>query len=419
MPQTQANVLALQKETYRAIVPKLFEDVDAFYARVKSKNVEKAGPRTLRLPKKIRPGGQFRFFSTDGGDMGRGSAAQYDVCTLTPLSVLEAIEINKSVEYNTANNEIAVENAVKDALADAMDEFKAQHDKLLQTAGDGVLGTIASGSATTTWVMAAPFGPRLLRIGSKVNAYNAALTTQRTGGTTSPTILSIDYVAGTVTVDGNPTGLIDTDVIVSEGLTGSTPVGIFGLPYHHNSASTGTYMGLSRVTYPELRTPSIAVSAALTLAPLRQIQMNIEQLRGPEVWDTGQWEWYGHQAQQQAYEELGIQVTEWDKASGNDAYDGLFDRKKLRIGGFRMMTSGNANPTRLDLIDWKNWGSGETVPVGLYDVEDMTTFPIYGVSGGLAAATIFYLIHIVQYFVDDPQRAGYLSSLSKPSGYPY
>ena len=71
----------------------------------------------------------------------------------------------------------------------------------------------------------------------------------------------------------------------------------------------------------------------------------------------------------------------------------------------------------MDLIDWKNWGRGETLPIGLYTVEDDSVFQIYGASGGLAAAEITYIAQIAQYFVDDPSRAGYVSSLTVPTGY--
>ena len=90
---------------------------------------------------------------------------------------------------------------------------------------------------------------------------------------------------------------------------------------------------------------------------------------------------------------------------------------KLSIDGMSVLVSTNADPTRIDLIDWNNWGRGETLPLGLYTVEDDSVFQVYGASGGLAAAELTYIAQISQVFVDDPSRGGYISSLTTDSAF--
>ena len=50
--------------------------------------------------------------------------------------------------------------------------------------------------------------------------------------------------------------------------------GLYGVPYHHSNASTGTWLGFSRSTTPEIRANRVnAGGQALTL-PLPRLAMN-------------------------------------------------------------------------------------------------------------------------------------------------
>ncbi len=415
MSLTQANVAALFKETYRDAVPEMFAMWDSFAARIKARaDVEKFGPRSLRIPLQMTPAGQFRIFSPDGGDMGLGQGGTYDAASITPLAVLEAVQWNKSAEWYTANDTIAVKNATSKLMADAMTEFVNNMDAQLMTAGDGVVATMSSGTGTLIYVLATPFGSSLIRPGNKYTMYDSTLATQRTG---LFTCLSNNLATNTITIDVEPTGAQNTDVILVEGYTGANPTGFYGLAYAANDAATGSFYGLSHATYPNLRTPSVTASSALTPAQIRLARNKVIQARGDAVYKTGSWEWFMHPAQMAAYEDLGISMSIFEKGGADDTFDKMFAIDQLKMDGVRCLTSYHANNTRIDLIDWKNWGKGETLPVGLYDVDDETLFPIYGASGGLAAACIAYVANICQFFVDDQQRGVYIKSLTVPTGY--
>src|SRR5260370_16163073 len=75
----------------------------------------------------------------------------------------------------------------------------------------------------------------------------------------------------TITVDVLPGGRVATDVIVPDGLSGAQPVSLFGIKYHQNNATTGTWLNLNRATYPvQLATPRVnAGNAALTPSNVR------------------------------------------------------------------------------------------------------------------------------------------------------
>jgi len=156
-----------------------------------------------------------------------------------------------------------VENAAKREVANGMKQFRAFLDKLMQTGGNGVLGSVSS-FASTTWTMATPPGAALVYVGQTIQVYDSTLTTNR--GTAN--VVAADPISATqtITVDVNPAGLTNGDVIVHDGLSGAQPVSLFGIKYHQNNATTGTWLNLNRATYPvQLATPRVnAGNAALT-----------------------------------------------------------------------------------------------------------------------------------------------------------
>ena len=90
----------------------------------------------------------------------------------------------------------------------------------MQTAGNGVLGTISSVSGTTL-TMNTPPGAALVYVGQTIQVYDTTLTTNRG----SCNVVSADPISPTqtITVDSLPAGTIATDVIVHDGLSGAQP----------------------------------------------------------------------------------------------------------------------------------------------------------------------------------------------------
>src|SRR6266705_1883350 len=234
--QANANVVALQLEKVRDKVPLLYERDDILLTMIQHRgDVEKVSSRNMRLPLQVNPGGKA------------GSYNAYDVAQVSPIFFRFAIEITKLVEYATTGRERAIENAAKREVANGMKQFRAFLDKLMQTAGNGVLGTVSS-VAGTTWTMATPPGAALVYVGQTIQVYDSTLTTNR--GTANVTAADPISPTQTITVDVNPAGLTNGDVLVHDGLSGAQPVSLFGIKYHQNNAITGTWLNLNRATYP-------------------------------------------------------------------------------------------------------------------------------------------------------------------------
>jgi hypothetical protein len=419
--QANANVVALQLEKVRDKVPLLYERDDILLTMIQQRgDVEKVSSRNMRLPLQVNPGGKAGSYNADGGDLGRGSGTAYDVAQVSPIFFRFAIEITKLVEYATTGRERAIENAAKREVANGMKQFRAFLDKLMQTAGNGVLGTINS-IASTTFTMAVPSGAALVYPGQTIQIYDTTLTTNRNvaAGVTT-TVLSADPITTQqITVDNVPTGTVATDVIVHDGLTGAQPVSLFGIKYHQNNATTGTWLNLNRATYPiQLQTPRVnAGNAALTPSNVRLAINKVRKSLG--INHVGKLIAYMAVEQEHAWENLGITVSQIIKEGGgggaNDL-DLLFSGRKT-MSGVPIKSSVNADQTRVDFLDLSHWGRAVLKDIDFYEVNGNTVFPIYGASGGLAASYIFYFDTAFQVWDDSPRTGAFIDTLARPSGY--
>jgi hypothetical protein len=419
--QANANVIALQLEKVRDKVPLLYERDDILLTMIQQRgDVEKVSSRNMRLPLQLTPGGKAGSYNADGGDLGRGSGTLYDVAQVSPIFFRFAIEITKLVEYATTGRERAVENAAKREVANGMKQFRAFLDKLMQTAGNGVLGTINSVSGST-FTMAVPSGAALVYPGQTIQIYDTTLTTNRNvaAGVTTSVVSADPITTQTITVDNVPTGTVATDVIVHDGLTGAQPVSLFGIKYHQNNATTGTWLNLNRATYPvQLATPRVnAGNAALTPSNVRLAINKVRKSLG--INHIAKLIAYMAVEQEHAWENLGITVSQIIKeggaSDGNDL-DLLFSGRKT-MSGIPIKSSINADQTRVDFLDLSHWGRAVLKDIDFYEVNGNTVFPIYGASGGLAASYIFYFDTAFQVWDDSPRTGAFIDTLARPSGY--
>jgi len=417
MPAMQnAQTIALQLEKVRDKVPLLYERDDVLLTMIQQRgDVEKVSSRNMRLPLQVNPGGKAGSYNADGGDLGRGSGTSYDVAQVSPIFFRFAVEISKLVEYASNAREKAVENATKREIANGMKQFRSFLDKVVQTGGNGVLGSIAS-VASNTLTMDVPSGAALVYVGQTIQVYDATLTTNRG----ACTVTAADPIAAqTITVDAAPGGTIATDVIVHDGLTGASPVSLFGVKYHQNAATTGTWLNLNRATYPQqLATPRVnAGNSALVPGYVRLAINKVRKSLG--IGQLGKLVAYTSVEQEHAWENLGItisQVVKENASGGANDLDLLFSGRKT-MSGVPIKSSINADQTRVDFLDLSHWGRAVMKDIDFFEIGGQTVFPIYGASGGISAAFIFYFDTGFQVWNDSPRSGAFIDALARPSGY--
>lgn len=416
MAVVESQVAALELER---VIPKIrvaFERDDKFYANIKKRDVEKISNRQMRVPLELRPGGSFQYFNADGGDLGRGGGPTFDKAVLNAVFVSENIEYTKLTQWSTDDDRKAITNGVRRLTATALIELRRQLDAQMMQAGDGVIGVISavstSGGVDTYTLGTDGFGARLMRFGQTIQVYDTTLATLRGSGV----ITKWDVENKQVDVTPAIAGAVATDKIVTNGISAPTSLpALFGVPYHHSNASTGTWLGFSRSATPEIRSNRVnAASAALSL-PFPRLAMNkignrvgIDNNFKPVAWL--------HPAQVQAYEEIGqlvIMIQKTAKEEGLNMYFG----ENMQLAGAGVKPSFNWDKTRIDFIVDDLWGRGEILPIGFYTTDGRKIFEIRGPSGGVATAEIFYMVCGMQTFVSNPAGTAYIDVLAVPTGY--
>jgi hypothetical protein len=191
---------------------------------------------------------------------------------------------------------------------------------------------------------------------------------------------------------------------------------MFGVEYHHNSSSSGSWLGFDRSTNPEIRANRVSGnSSGLTLpAPRLAINKIGDRLGITHKSKLTAW---CHPCQQDAYEQLGTEVIRIDKSSKEEGLD-LYFNDNMRIAGAPLKPSYSWNKTRIDFVDLDIWGRAEYKAPGFFkDRNGNRFFQIRGVSGGAATSTVAYLIASFNLFINCPPGVAYIDELAYPSGY--
>lgn len=416
MAVAETQVAALELERVIPKIRTLFERDDKFYANIKKRDVEKISNRLMKVPLELRPGGSFQYFNPDGGDLGRGGGPTFDKATLQSVFVSENIEYTKLTQWSTDDDRKSIVNGVRRLTATALDELRRQLDAQMMQPGNGVIGTVTSdtpaGGSNVISLATDGFGARLMRFGQTVQVFDATLATNRG----SAVITQWDVENKTISLTPQIAGVTGTDLIVTNGISAPTALpALYGVPYHHSNASTGTWLGFPRSTTPEIRANRVnAGSSALSL-PLPRLALNkvgnrvgLDNTFNPNAWM--------HPAQKQAYEEIGQLVIMINKTAKDEALDMYFG-DKMQMAGANVKTSFNWDKTRIDFVVDEVWGRGEILPLGFYKTDGRNIFEIRGASGGVATADIFYMVCGMQTFVSNPAACAYIDALAVPSGY--
>lgn len=398
-----------------------FERDDTFYSRIDKggKEVEVSN-RDARFPIELRPGGKFGHYDPEGGDLGLGETPTMDKAVIGCVHLKFAVQINLKPAMGTDTRRKAVLDAVKHSTAKAMPEFRAYMDRMCMTSGNGVLGTISNvvnggGNDTYTFNTTGDgFGNRLLRFGQNIKVYDTTLATDRTAAG-ERAITSIDYEAKTIVVP-QVVGAVATDKVLVSGVSGASPVSFLGVPYHHTNASTGTWLGFTRSSTPEVRANRVNANSTSFALPFARLAVNKIRLRVGINTPLNLKAWL-NPAQTQSVEELAQLIQTIERTGGSDAKAGLYFKKPFDLAGAMTEESGNWDKTRIDFIDEKLWVRPEVKKPGILEIGGRRIFELRGSTGGVAASQIFYLTVGTNLGHRNPAMGAYIDALTVPSGY--
>ena len=385
----QANVSQLtpaMKERLTKAMGPLYDIQDALCAWIPQGDAVPVSDRAMRVDLKVGPGGVTGGVDLDGGSFSAGTGNLHKVATLQTVGLQHARQITAKAIYATDSEEKAVVNGWKDELRDAMIEYKHLLDQFIQGDETGVLATLVSNVSGSTYLCHdittpsnTPYGTALLRAGNKYDIYDAAtLATKRTGSPYAITQdggLSLPGVCK-VTFDSAITGYVANDKVVILNMVNAA---LFGLGYHVNDATSGTWQALSRALPYVQATSYDASNQPLDLNFIR-VCLNLIRRRKGES-QTKKLTPYTAPEQEHAYEQLGIAISEIHKGAGNEEIDLLFG--DARMAGRKLMINTHADPTRIQFLEKSQFGWASMKKVGFFEADKQTVFAIIDTSTGV------------------------------------
>jgi hypothetical protein len=413
-----ASVIATEMEKVTKKVPVLYDMDDLFYTEIEKRPVEVISERDMRIPMNLRPGGYFGYYDPDGGDLGIGSGPDWQKGVINTNHFKIGIQWTKKAEWGTDSSSKAVINTFRELMAKAMPEFRKQSDNQCHTAGNGILGVVSTqgpgpGGTTELKLNTDGYEIRLLRFGQRINFYNAAQTVQKTVNPSK--IVYYDVNSAIIRVSPAVAGLVAGDVITPEGLSGPTPTGLFGIPYHISNSSVGLWLGYDRATTPEIRANGVDAGGAALALPFPRLAIN---LIGDRVGINERTKLQArmHPCQVQAYEDLGQLVSIIQKQASDEALN-LYFSDNIRMAGAPVKQDYSHDKKRIDIMKMETWGRAELHPAGFYEVDGRRMFEMRGPSGGVATSQIFYIVASWNLYTDNPAAQSYIYNLAVPTGY--
>lgn len=424
MATVEANATPLERELiiYEKGIPELLEVDTPLLTMIEKQEADPVSNRPARVPILTQIGGTFQQVSMDGVSMGLTSGPVWNVATVTPYYFTGGYSWTLLARYATTGAERGVKTVTGEVMRLAMEQQRAVQDILMNTSGNGVIGTITSVSTNTFTMTTDGFKEQMVYIGMPVQTYNAALTTNRG----SCTVLSFDRVAHTITVDAAPGGTIATDFLVINGLAGTLTIqsSLFGIQYHQSDATSGLWMNVNRNTVSNVVTPSVnAASGPLTTSFIRAALNRIRMNLGDNFFRTEGTKLiaYAHPAQADAYEAIALtQAAIWKDPTGNQNVDLMFNNQNgLSMSNVPVKQSIHQDRTRIDFMCLNYWLRivGTDTGFAKFGEDQRIIWPAYQSGGlGLVSTEFFYIKAGLQLVNRNPLSGSYIKALSLPAG---
>ena len=415
-----ASITTTQLEEVEAALPVLFDRDDKFYSMIEKKNVKKVSNKNMRIPLEISPGGYFGHYDPDGGDLGRGAGSSFTEATISTVHFRHALEWTHKSDISTDTGRKAIVSAFKKIVANAMPDFRRHVNAMCMTDGTGVLGTITSvstGSSVDTYTLTTDgFGAKLLRKGQKVGVYASGLGSKRVpaAGAGDVEITYVDIPNKIIKV-AEVTAAAAGDLITVGGLTATPPVSLLGLPYHHSVSTAGSWLGMTRASYPEIMSNAVNAAGEFNLSHARLARNKIGDRLGSD--SIPKLVAMMHPAQKQAYEEVGQLVSVIQKSAKAESLD-LYFGDSMQLAGSPVKEDYSWDKTRIDFVNLSTWGRAEMEAVRFYtDANGNRFFAARSSDGGVAAANMFYIVTSFNLFNTNPAASAFIYGLSVPTGY--
>lgn len=423
LPGAASTTQELQLEALNEVIKLLIEKEAKLDSRISERgSITPVSLRSFRVRFQTAFPGNVSMFNLDGGVLPAGNFSQWVQGTVTPLAYVIPVEYSRLVDIvGEGGPKVVSENPVTKTLADVAVQMAKNRDQFLQQAGDGKIGQVDAsyaGSGANPIVLAnSPWGARLISQGQQVQIMTGDGNYTLRG---SCYVTNVNNKLGgiqSITVDSVPSGTAAGDFIMVAGVASATPAFLYGIPYFHNTATTGTYLGIARTQSYVVANGVAAGGAPLSLPMLRAALSRVEQSLGTDALKSQVW--HAHPSQIQAYEEMGFAKQEILMPGGRmPGFDGVAANvDAFTIAGREVVRNIHADNTRIDFMDFGSWLKvvWGKAPFWFKNRSGQWVFQIYDpASGNPTANEGCYYVDARQYAVDNPQAISSVTGLKVP-----
>lgn len=421
MATTNSSVTAVQKEAVLTNFPALMlSGEDTLLNRILRNGGLGSTPvskRSVRVPLQLQLPGKFRMGSFDGGALGRGSSINSVPAFASTKSFIHAIESTTDAYWATDSQGKAIKSLAAIEAAQETDAFKQGLDALL-FANNGALAVVTVVASTVITVANA----NQFYDGQDILFYPSIGGTVRSA--TASTIAYVDANSKQIILTAAaPAGTAAGDLIMPDGSPGTSGASLTSIYDYHTTTNSGTYMTLGRSTYPgKLNAQGYAPGAAISPAVVRIAKQLARRKVGSKntdmlkslVWVTGV-------EQAAAWENAGIAISQIFRnvPLGKNMFDPLAADTPDTMAGGELIVQLHGDPTRVDGLLLKNWGTVETRKLGPYTVpgSGQSQFAISSLTDGSPTTNnAHYIVWEGEFINLFPQGEIALTSLTVPTG---
>jgi hypothetical protein len=296
---------------------------------------------------------------------------------ITSVGRYFAIKVQSNESYGGVAEGGAFPTSGRMVDVQALINYRSQFKSFAFMFGDGtgILGQIdseATPAITMLNTVAYPMGARGIRAGMVLNAYDVSGSAYRTTGITDMTVQSVARSTDIITMDSAATDIADDDddVLVFKNHYNLAPLG-----FKYHVADSGTWLGLSRTTYPNLKSVVHDASSAtidwdmLEIADLKS--RNVKGDSSPKFDSLLITHPVNHK-NLRASARSGGNLQFNANVAGNAKMDLLV--KDVTPGGQRIVEDLDCPPSDLYGIRTDDWALEEVAPRQLYKHNDGSVF---------------------------------------------
>lgn len=414
------NPIVVNMEVVAKGMPQLW-DLDNAMTYGKLKNAVKnnwkitktPNSHDFRAPMQVSGGGVYAALNPEGGAYPETTGPAFTQMVQTAKSQAIGWDWNLSDEWYTENPALSTHNVMKGIIKDAMKAAKRAANASFFSDGfsGGAQGLIGRISAYDTGVctMEGEFGANLFWPGMAVEGFDDDLSEHETTGmTTLPKVAYVDPDNDKIKLtDLGSWTPVANDYLAFPGV-GATPAWVHGLYYFNKPSASGSILGVSKTTYPQI-VPVFenASGAPISKVLMLKIMVKARQKRGGVL---PKWTGITHPVVAANWSLEGTEIAQFQRGAGQMPMLDLVPKgateETATMAGVVHLLDPLASRKRVDWVDFDEFGRVTLKEIGFlkHPGTDSYFWPKRNSSGTPVAATQIWLAWSENFIARDPGR---------------